>query len=109
MLVPKRVEDVKLDYSNGILIINGEKIKEPVKVTVKEMDGWDISKLFNCEKCKQVDIPPELIIDTRKFVNELEKQEMKEIIRGVMKEDISPTEKNSAGENELSNNTTLDT
>lgn len=81
-----RIDNIVIDYENGILIINGKKITSPLVVTVKEPDGWDIKKLFNYEKAHQGMLYPEVIIDASAFFDGLQKQEFKELIRDVIKE-----------------------
>lgn len=91
-MIPHRITDIAVDYANEILVINGKKITTPVKVVVKEPDGWDIAKLFNCEKGKQDMFFPELIIDANGILNDLRKQELKELVRNVIKEESFPAE-----------------
>lgn len=81
-----RIDSIVIDYENGILLINGRKIESPLKVKVKEPDGWDICKLFNPTKAKREMICPEIIIDARDFFSDLHRQEMKELIRAVIEE-----------------------
>jgi hypothetical protein len=45
----KRINNIFLDYENGIVQINGQVPLEAVNVTIKEPDGWDIRKLLNPE------------------------------------------------------------
>ena len=43
-------ENIFLDYEKGILLVNGEKTKTPVRVVLKTGDGRDKAKLVNLEK-----------------------------------------------------------
>lgn len=83
----ERINNIALDYEKGELKINGRRIIAPVKVVVKEEDEWDIVKLFNPEKAKREMIYPEIVIDARVFIENLRKQELKEIMREVIREE----------------------
>ena len=43
----ERIKDVLLDYRSGTLLINGKRVDIPVKVIIKESDGWNEAKIFN--------------------------------------------------------------
>ena len=43
------VRSIKIDFDKDILEINGEKVEEPVIVTLPGPDGWPIQKMFNPE------------------------------------------------------------
>ena len=45
-----RIENIFIDYENGIFLINGKKPECLVRLSIKEADGWNISKLMNYEK-----------------------------------------------------------
>lgn len=92
-MVPfERIHNIMIDYANGIVLINGERVSFPFKVTVKEADGWDISKLFNPEAVKPGEAfsPPELIIDARAFQEMVTCLGLKELFRKALKEVIPP-------------------
>ena len=44
------IGNIFLDYEKGILLVNGEKTKNPVRVVLKTGDGRDKAKLVNFEK-----------------------------------------------------------
>lgn len=76
----ERINDVMLDYRSGTILINGKRIDIPVKVTIKESDGWNNAKIFNFKgmylsKC------PEIVIDATELQEALAKEELKNIIR----------------------------
>lgn len=48
----ERIDNIFIDYENGIFLINGRKPTCLVKLTIKEPDGWNVSKLMNYEKIK---------------------------------------------------------
>lgn len=83
-----KISNITLDYQNGILLINGKAITDPVKIIIKEPDGWDISKLFNSELAKQGVACPELVIDAGGILDYLQRQEFKELIRDAVREVI---------------------
>lgn len=94
MLIPKRINNVFLDYEKGVLKINGEKVDIPVVVVLRQSDGWDNKKLFNSEVfgIKEA-IPglilnpaPELILDATSIAEYEAKEELKNVIQGVIKE-----------------------
>ncbi len=88
MLGSGRIHDIMIDYRNGTILINGKKVEIPLKVIVKESDGWNISKLFNPEMVKKDAnaIYPEVIIDATELQNAVEKQELKKIIKEAIAE-----------------------
>lgn len=61
-----RIENIFIDYENGIFLVNGKKPECLVRLSIKEADGWNISKLMNYEK---VENPTEMpvIADVRIF------------------------------------------
>lgn len=84
----QRVSSIAVDYEHGILIINGKYINSPCIITIKENDGIDSKKMINCDNTNLgLDIP-EIVIDTRDFVRKLQKQEIKELIKQAIKENL---------------------
>lgn len=59
-----KISNITLDYQNEILLIKGKEVTVPIKIIVKELDGWDISKLFNPELAKQGVACSELLYQT---------------------------------------------
>ncbi len=93
----QKISNITLDYQNGILLIDGKAITAPVKIIVKEPDGWDVSKLINPELAKQGVACPELIIDARGILAYLQRQELKELVRDAVKEAIRAELAGTAG------------
>ncbi len=94
-----KISNITLDYQKGILLINDEQITILVKVKIKEPDGWDVTKLFNHESAKQGTACPELVVDARGILAYLHKEELKDIIREVVKEVIPAEQASTAGTN----------
>lgn len=92
-----RMKSITVDYQNEILLIDGKKVTNPIKIIIKEPDGWDESKLFNNDSAKQGLIYPELVIDAREFFADLQRQELKEIVRAVIKETFPAEQADNAG------------
>lgn len=81
------INNIRVDYEKGEIVINNKKIVAPVKVVIKQDDGFDAIKLFNNETYKQGMLYPEIVIDTRNFFCDLQKQELKNLIRDVLREE----------------------
>lgn len=77
----QRAEDVFLDYGDGLLLVNGKKINDPVKITIQEPDGYNLSKLFNPKNYKPGDKLPEITINMSNFLQLQETKEIEKIIR----------------------------
>lgn len=43
----ERINNIVLDYENGIVLINGKKTPFPVQITIKQNDGWNSRKILN--------------------------------------------------------------
>lgn len=59
-------ENIFLDYEKGILLVNGEKTKTPVRVVLKTGDGRDKAKLVNLKKNltpESTELIAEVIVD----------------------------------------------
>lgn len=83
-MILKKISNIFLDYENEVLMINGTKVEDPVKIIIREPDGFDIAKLFNHESAKQGMMYAELTIDARDVASTLDKQDLKQIIRLVV-------------------------
>ncbi|MCI8432428.1 MAG: hypothetical protein HFH83_04430 [Lachnospiraceae bacterium] len=94
-----KINNITLDYQNGILLINGKKIADPIKVIIKEPDAWDLAKVFNPEMGKQGMVFPELVIDARDILAYLQSQRLKEIVYEAVKEAIPAELAGTAGKN----------
>lgn len=92
-----KITNIALDYQKGLLLINDKVVTIPAKITVKEPDGWDLVKLVNPELAKQGIACPELVIDARGLVEYLKRQEFKELIRDVVREEIPAELAGTAG------------
>lgn len=73
----QRVNSIVVDYEHEILIINGKSINSPCIVTIKENDGMDSKKIFNCDHINLGLEIPEIIIDTRDLVHMLQNRRLK--------------------------------
>lgn len=65
-----RIENIFIDYENGIFLINGKKPECLVRLSIKETDGWNISKLMNYEKVenpKEMPTIADVVIDAAKI------------------------------------------
>lgn len=81
----ERINDVMLDYRSGTILINGKRVDIPVKVIIKESDGWNNAKIFNSkETCSSA--CPEIVIDATKLREALAKKELKNIIKEAIAE-----------------------
>ncbi len=58
-----RIKDLRLDYENRILIINGVKVDFAVDLILHRKDGWDESVLLNPGCMNQQRGPARLAID----------------------------------------------
>lgn len=85
-------QNIFIDYQNEILIIDGRKITEPIKVIIKKPDAWNAAKLFNSKEASQGMIYPELVIDVRNVYSGLRQQALKELIKDAIKE-VFPAER----------------
>ena len=59
-------ENIFLDYEKGILLVNGEKTRTPVRVILKTGDGRDKAKFVNFEKNltpESTELIAEVIVD----------------------------------------------
>lgn len=101
------VKNIVVDYDKAQLEINGKKIINPIKVIVKKGNDWDIAKLFNHEKAKPGVPYPKIIIDVSDFLKEMQQQELKKIIREVMKEEKSSQHDANHAEREPVNGNTI--
>ena len=66
----ERINNIFLDYKNGIVQINGQIPSQAVNVTIKEPDGWDIRKLLNPENRINGVLSLEIEINHQKDKNE---------------------------------------
>jgi hypothetical protein len=80
----KRAENILLDYKDALLVVNGKKINDPVKITIQEPDGYNLSKLFNSENYKPGDKLPEITINMSNFLQLQETKEIEKIIRDLI-------------------------
>ena len=65
-----RIENIFIDYENGIFLVNGKKPECLVKLSIKEADGWNISKLMNYEKVEnptELPVIADVVIDATKI------------------------------------------
>ncbi len=81
----ERIKDVLLDYRSGTLLINGKRVDIPVKVIIKESDGWNEAKIFNSNKTCSSGCP-EIVIDATELREALAKRELKNIIKEAISE-----------------------
>lgn len=65
-----RIENIFIDYENGIFLVNGKKPECLVRLSIKEADGWNISKLMNYEKIEnptEMPVIADVVIDATKI------------------------------------------
>lgn len=88
MMPFERIHNIVIDYENGTVLINGKNVDFPVRVTVKEADGWDMSKICvsGDASLNEISPYPELIIDARAFQGMATQQGLKKLVREVMQE-----------------------
>ncbi|KLU71568.1 MAG: hypothetical protein RHS_2640 [Robinsoniella sp. RHS] len=56
-------KDLVFDYNHEILIINGEKVTEPIIVKLNSQDAWGVSKVFNYQMTRSGMELPVVTID----------------------------------------------
>ena len=80
----KRIDNIFIDYKNGIFLVNGEKPDCLVRLTIKEADGWNISKLMNYEKVEnptEMPVIADVTIDAAEILEAENLDKIRKMIR----------------------------
>lgn len=81
-----RIKDLRIDYENRILIINGVKVNFAVDLVLRRKDGWDESMLLNPEKMNAQKMPVPMVIDLTGVDAYIEQKNIEAAVKHVLKE-----------------------
>ena len=71
----KRIDNIFIDYKNGVFLVNGKEPDCLVRLTVKQPGGWDISQLKNYKNRSPIDMPviADVTIDAAEILEKIRK------------------------------------
>lgn len=83
----EEIRNIKLDYENGVCLINDQIPEFAVKVELRQPNGWDKVKLMNVtEAAKRLE--PKTVATITVNLSELQLREMENRMRKLVREEL---------------------